>query len=47
MDFPDGVFLMTGTGVVPDAPFTLAAGDVVTIDGGPLGVLENPVEVVG
>jgi len=45
--FPAGAVLLTGTGIVPDAPFTLRAGDVVRIDAGPLGVLENPVVVVG
>jgi 2-dehydro-3-deoxy-D-arabinonate dehydratase len=45
--FPDGAILLTGTGVVPDAPFTLHAGDVVRIDAGSLGVLENPVIEVG
>ncbi|WP_164101827.1 fumarylacetoacetate hydrolase family protein [Candidatus Laterigemmans baculatus] len=41
--FPDGAILMTGTGVVPDADFTLAAGDLVeiTIDG--IGTLANPI----
>ena len=43
LDFPHGVFLMTGTGVVPPTDFTLAEGDVVriTIDG--IGTLENVV----
>ena len=42
-DFPDGALLMTGTGIVPDHPFTLQEGDVVsiTIDG--IGTLENTV----
>jgi 2-dehydro-3-deoxy-D-arabinonate dehydratase len=44
LDFPDGVLLMTGTGIVPDASFTLQPGDEVEIDGGPLGVLRNPVD---
>jgi 2-dehydro-3-deoxy-D-arabinonate dehydratase len=41
--FPQGVFLMTGTGIIPPAEFTLEDGDVVriTIDG--IGTLENPV----
>jgi 2-dehydro-3-deoxy-D-arabinonate dehydratase len=45
--FPAGVFLMTGTGVVPARDFTLQAGDVVdiTIDG--IGMLSNPVIRVG
>jgi 2-dehydro-3-deoxy-D-arabinonate dehydratase len=43
-DFPDGVILLTGTGVVPPDDFTLRGGDVVsiTIDG--IGTLTNPVE---
>ena len=47
LSFPNGAVLLTGTGVVPDAPFTLLAGDVVRIDAGPLGILENPVIEVG
>jgi len=41
--FPAGVYLMTGTGIVPDSDFTLQAGDVVdiTIDG--IGTLSNPI----
>jgi 2-dehydro-3-deoxy-D-arabinonate dehydratase len=41
--FPDGAFLMTGTGIVPGDEFTLAHGDLVriTIDG--IGTLENHV----
>ncbi len=46
-EFPDGVMLMTGTGIIPDSPFTLQAGDVVTISIEGLGRLTNPVEVVG
>ncbi len=46
-EFPDGVMLMTGTGIIPDSPFTLHAGDVVTISIEGLGRLTNPVEVVG
>ena len=41
--FPDGVLLMTGTGIVPDAPFTLEPGDRVSISIGPLGTLVNQV----
>jgi 2-dehydro-3-deoxy-D-arabinonate dehydratase len=47
LSFPHGVVLLTGTGVVPDPPFTLMPGDVVRIELGPLGVLENPVVRVG
>jgi 2-dehydro-3-deoxy-D-arabinonate dehydratase len=41
--FPNGAFLLTGTGIVPKDDFTLQAGDVVeiTIDG--IGTLSNPV----
>jgi 2-dehydro-3-deoxy-D-arabinonate dehydratase len=44
--FPHGVVLLTGTGVVPDESFTLAAGDrvAITIDG--IGTLANDVVVV-
>jgi 2-dehydro-3-deoxy-D-arabinonate dehydratase len=44
LSFPMGVFLMTGTGIVPDPPFTLEPGDVVSISIEGLGTLENPVE---
>jgi 2-dehydro-3-deoxy-D-arabinonate dehydratase len=41
--FPDGCFLLTGTGIVPPNTFTLASGDeiAITIDG--IGTLTNPV----
>ena len=41
--YPDGAFLLTGTGIVPPDDFSLEPGDVVriTIDG--IGSLENPV----
>jgi 2-dehydro-3-deoxy-D-arabinonate dehydratase len=41
--FPDGVILLTGTGIVPPDDFSLQAGDLVriTIDG--IGTLINPV----
>lgn len=41
--FPDGVFLMTGTGIVPADDFTLASGDIVRITIKGIGTLENPV----
>jgi 2-dehydro-3-deoxy-D-arabinonate dehydratase len=47
LSLPDGAILLTGTGIVPAAPFTLLAGDVVRIEAGLLGTLENPVELVG
>lgn len=43
---PDGVVLLTGTGVVPPSDFTLAAGDVVTIRIDGIGELRNRVKVV-
>lgn len=41
--FPNGVFLLTGTGIVPGEEFTLDGGDVVRIAIDGLGTLENPV----
>lgn len=41
--FPDGVILLTGTGIVPPNEFSLAAGDVVSIDITGIGTLTNPV----
>lgn len=41
--FPNGVFLMTGTGIVPPDAFTLSPGDVVDITIGGIGTLTNPV----
>jgi 2-dehydro-3-deoxy-D-arabinonate dehydratase len=41
--FPDGVIISTGTGIVPEMEFTLAAGDVVTIEVDQVGMLRNPV----
>ena len=41
--FPDGVLLMTGTGIVPGDDFTLEEGDSVRIAIAEIGTLENPV----
>ena len=41
--FPNGCFLMTGTGIVPPDSFTLASGDVVQITLNPIGTLTNSV----
>jgi 2-dehydro-3-deoxy-D-arabinonate dehydratase len=41
--FDAGVFLMTGTGVVPPAEFSLDDGDVVEIAIEGIGKLTNPV----
>jgi 2-dehydro-3-deoxy-D-arabinonate dehydratase len=42
-EFPAGVFLMTGTGIVPPSEFTLQDGDEVTIRVDGIGSLVNPV----
>ena len=39
--FPDGVMLMTGTGIVPDGDFTLKPGDVVDIEIDGIGAIES------
>jgi len=44
--FPQGVVLLTGTGIVPDAPFTLSADDTVSIRIDAIGTLEQRVAVV-
>lgn len=41
--FPDGVVLMTGTGIVPPDDVTLADGDIVHISIEGIGTLSNPV----
>jgi 2-dehydro-3-deoxy-D-arabinonate dehydratase len=41
--FPHGVVLLTGTGVVPPDDFSLAKGDLVTIEIPGIGKLINPV----
>jgi 2-dehydro-3-deoxy-D-arabinonate dehydratase len=42
LDFPQGAFLSTGTGIVPGTDFSLSPGDVVAITVGDM-TLENPV----
>lgn len=42
--FPNGAFLMTGTGVVPPDSFTLLPGDRVDISIAGIGTLSNTVE---
>ncbi|WP_238177617.1 fumarylacetoacetate hydrolase family protein [Kribbella sp. VKM Ac-2566] len=42
-DFPDGVILATGTGIVPELDFALAEGDVITITIDEVGTLTNTV----
>jgi 2-dehydro-3-deoxy-D-arabinonate dehydratase len=41
--FPDGVLLLTGTGIVPPDEFTLKPGDAVSISITGIGTLSNPV----
>jgi 2-dehydro-3-deoxy-D-arabinonate dehydratase len=43
-DFPDGVVLLTGTGLVPAEDFTLAHGDEVAIEVAGIGRLVNVVK---
>lgn len=46
-EFPAGVFLMTGTGIVPPDDFTLEPGHVVQITIDPVGTLVNHVVRAG
>lgn len=41
LTFPKGVFLMTGTCIVPDFPFTLQSGDEIFIAIDSIGTLKN------
>ncbi len=41
--FPNGVLLMTGTGIIPNDSFTLHHGDVIRISIDGIGTLENVV----
>lgn len=45
MDFPHGVYLMTGTCLVPPNDFTLAVGDLVHMSIDEIGSLRNKVAV--
>jgi len=42
--FPNGCFLMTGTGIIPSNDFTLRSGDEIRITINPIGTLVNFVE---
>jgi 2-dehydro-3-deoxy-D-arabinonate dehydratase len=42
--FPHGAILLTGTGIVPPDSFTLASGDLITIDATGIGRLVNLVD---
>lgn len=46
-DFPNGVLLMTGTGIIPPSEFTLEDGDEVEISIEGIGALTNPVIRLG
>jgi 2-dehydro-3-deoxy-D-arabinonate dehydratase len=41
--FPTGAFLLTGTGIVPETPFTLHKNDLVEIKIDGIGTLLNPI----
>jgi 2-dehydro-3-deoxy-D-arabinonate dehydratase len=41
--FPNGCFLLTGTGIVPPDDFTLHSGDRIEITVEPIGTLVNSV----
>ncbi len=43
LTFPNGAYLMTGTGIVPPDNFTLQSGDTIRIAIDQIGVLENQV----
>ena len=45
-DFPHGLILSTGTGIVPPLDISLIADDIVEIDVAGVGVLSNPVVVI-
>ncbi|AMV39601.1 fumarylacetoacetate hydrolase family protein [Planctomyces sp. SH-PL62] len=45
--FPEGVILLTGTGIIPPDEFALRSGDVVRIEIEGLGRLENPALACG
>lgn len=46
MRFPDGVLLMTGTGIIAPADFSLLAGDRISITIDRIGTLQNTVRVI-
>ncbi|MBS0207826.1 MAG: fumarylacetoacetate hydrolase family protein [Planctomycetes bacterium] len=45
--YRDGVYLLTGTGIVPDASFTLQPDDMIRIAIDGIGTLSNPVVRAG
>ena len=45
-NFPEGVFLLSGTGIIPPGKFSLQEGDIVRIKMEGIGELVNPVKIV-
>jgi len=43
--FPQGCYLLTGTGIIPPSDFTLREGDIVKIEIDSIGMLVNPVTI--
>ena len=43
-EHPRGVFLMTGTGIIPPDEFTLQSGDVMEVEIDGIGCLSNPIQ---
>lgn len=46
IEIPNGAILMTGTGLVPDEPFSLRPGDSVAITVEPIGTLRHRVSLL-
>ncbi len=44
--FPDGIALLTGTGIIPEDKFTLQDGDKMKITIGPMGTLVNEAQTI-
>ena len=45
IDFAQGCFLMTGTGIIPPTGFSLQADDKIAIQVDPIGTLINTVDL--
>lgn len=46
-EFPEGAMLLTGTGLVPPADYTMQQGDVIAVSCSDVGALRNVAGVVG
>ncbi len=44
--FPNGIALLTGTGIIPEDKFTLQDGDKMKITIGPMGTLVNEAQTI-